>query len=241
MKKILIGLVVVVVSAAAYFVFSDVSKEQQTARGPSSRRLYSAIRTQMESLESSLGARVDLLVPGEVAAPSTWNFRGTLRDANAPKPFFGTIRSVCEVYLSPDCWELVTLSVDGLSVFSEEAMLPATRLSEIERSGPDEEAGRLESEKLDQEDVMPMETAFSVERPDETAQEKSPEKHWYTRTDNVNGRLGPGTEYEIAFKIPSDLPLTLTESTSDWGLYKYPASNGKDGKIWIWMPLVEQR
>jgi len=258
MKRLFAVLGVVLgMTALAVFVFSErFSENEETITGPSGADLYTAIHARMEPFETSQGANVDLLVPGEKVSDMTWNFRGGLKDQVSSKPFFGTIRSVCEDFSDAGCWELVTLSVDGMTVFSEDAVQPgsnpptALAAQEIE-AAPVSAPVTMETadaaarpQKPDQTEDASLRTASAeAGAPDIDASEAPPpaRKIWHTQSDNVNGRMGPGTEYDVAFKIPPRLDLALVETKEDWGLFRYPARDGKEGKIWIWMPLVEQQ
>ncbi len=61
---------------------------------------------------------------------------------------------------------------------------------------------------------------------------------WRTRADNVNGRVGPGINYNIAFNVPSSVNLGLVERQNGWGLFTYDATDGTKGEIWISLGLV---
>ncbi|AUG54557.1 hypothetical protein [Thalassospira marina] len=61
---------------------------------------------------------------------------------------------------------------------------------------------------------------------------------WRTTSDNVNARMGPGTDFEIAFAMPQSTPMQLLEQKNDWGHFAYSGPDGKTYRVWIYMNLV---
>ncbi|OKH87456.1 hypothetical protein [Thalassospira sp. TSL5-1] len=61
---------------------------------------------------------------------------------------------------------------------------------------------------------------------------------WRTTSDNVNARMGPGTDYEVAFAMPQSTPMQLLEQKDGWGHFSYVGPDGNTYRVWIYMNLV---
>ncbi|OSQ40486.1 hypothetical protein [Thalassospira mesophila] len=61
---------------------------------------------------------------------------------------------------------------------------------------------------------------------------------WRTTSNNVNARMGPGTDYEVAFAMPSTTAMSLLEQKNGWGRFSYQGPDGKTYRVWIYMSLV---
>lgn len=61
---------------------------------------------------------------------------------------------------------------------------------------------------------------------------------WRTTSGNVNARMGPGTDFEVAFAMPETTPLRLLEQKNGWGRFAYAGPDGKTYRVWIYMTLV---
>ena len=61
---------------------------------------------------------------------------------------------------------------------------------------------------------------------------------WRTTSGNVNARMGPGTDFEVAFAMPETTPLHLIEQKNGWGHFSYIGPDGKTYRVWIYMTLV---
>jgi hypothetical protein len=64
---------------------------------------------------------------------------------------------------------------------------------------------------------------------------------WHTTSNTVNARMGPGTDYEIAFQMPTSTPLKLMEEQNGWGRFSYSGQDGKSYSVWVAMSLVESK
>jgi hypothetical protein len=236
MKKLLVVLVfLAAVPAAAYVLMSgDAVQTKHEIAGPSNSDLYTAIQEALRTHESGVGERLALLVPGEKVDLTSWNFRATVNSGDLSKPAFGTIRNLCDAFAETRCWELVSLEIDGQEAFAEAAQETGPSLDQSARLQLQDATPNEQDTPLEKEGGTALQPASAPNLP------PTPET-WHTRTDNVNGRVGPGTDYDVAFKMPMVLELTLIETRDGWGRFAYPASDGTAGEIWIWMQLVEKR
>ena len=207
--------------------------------GPSNSQLYRAITLQMIDIAPQIGAKVSLLVPGNRTPDMkpAWNFRGALKGDSSTKPFYGLINATCDDFVNDQCWSIASLTIDGTLAYKrvEEDMESLTK------SSSDAENVILDNEDAtSQSSVQSSVMEESVEQPVAEVIVK-PEAIWHTKTNNVNGRLGPGTKFDIAFKIQKSVKLYLLEEKENWGLFGYKAKNGGDGQIWISLRLVEKQ
>jgi uncharacterized protein YgiM (DUF1202 family) len=228
-KILILGALIVALAASAYIVTASRNDQTYQSLQPSSRNLYNGILGRLKSYDESIGQRLSLLIPGEGTGDQEWNFRGAIHESNGTKPFYGTIRSTCHDFSSLDCWSLALLTIDGTPVFAESktpnATAPDTKLRPQIRTDADK------GETSETAQPMNMPGHLVADSPPAVAT-------WRTTTDSANARLGPGTQFDVAFQVPSTIPLTLVEKQGDWGLFSYRASDGTRGRIWIAMSLV---
>jgi hypothetical protein len=225
-------MLVIAVSAAVIFKNTiDGDEYVNTVPTPPASQIYDAIRELTTEQFSDYGLAIALLVPGASITENTWDFRGNARTSERDKPFFGTIRNICLEFGDIACWRLSLLNLDGVA-------LPLTSdasLDETINQAANIASGQ--SEPL-QSEIQPQ---AKPQKPQAKPETKPELQIWRTRTNNVNGRMGPGTEFKIAFKIPDSINLGLIEKRDGWGLFRYDAEGGKEGKIWVSMRLVLPR
>jgi|GEM_PF-6347198 uncharacterized protein YgiM (DUF1202 family) len=238
-KSLAVLLFVAALSSAAYvFMSRDAPRIANSIASPSNSVLYLAIQEALRAHESGIGERLSLLVPGEKVDLTSWNFRATTRNGDLSKPVFGTIRNLCDAFADANCWTLISLEIDGQPAFSGQTSQSAPVLDQVV-SSPARNALSQERDEPAATQSTSLQPAAASDAPvlSETA---TPAEKWRTRSENVNGRMGPGTEYDIAFKVPRGMALTLVETRSGWGRFEYPTSDGSGAQIWIWMQLVEK-
>jgi len=231
MKKIIIiTSVLVVVAASAVFFMRNTGSDDagKVVSSPPAHQIYESIRELTSAQLSNYGFGISLLVPGETIIENTWDFRGTARSTERDKPFFGSIKNTCVDFGNAACWRLVSLNLDGtaLSLTTDRAAGNTAALDG--KTSPEQSASS-------QQDHQQPRLQKSEEKPKPTPEPQI----WHTRTNNVNGRTGPGANFSVAFKIPTSIKLKFIEKRAGWGLFRYSAEGGKEGKIWVSMRLVE--
>lgn len=215
----------IIIISGAFFLNKNREPDEgvNAVPGPLAHQIYDAIRELTTTQLSDYGHAISLLVPGASIVENTWDFRGNARSAERDKPFFGSVENTCLEYGDITCWRLSSLTLDG-------SALPLVEVASSEDAS--ENGDKKPPEQL---------TSLQPEIQKQVADIKPEPQIWRTRTNNVNGRTGPGTNFGIAFKIPSSVDLGFLEERDGWGLFKYDAEGGKEGKIWISMRLVQPR
>ena len=240
MKKLIILILLVAICAISYIAISKRSDVIEIS-GPSNSQLYRAITMQMIDLAPQIGAKVSLLVPGNKTNDSepTWNFRGALKGENSTKPFYGLINAICDDFTNEQCWSLSSLTIDGTLAFKRKNLdtKEAQAANKLMDSSSSPNTALDTAETATDQPLVIEETRVQPV----TEEAVKPEEIWHTRTNNVNGRVGPGTDFDIAFKISTPVNLSLVEQKGNWGLFKYKAINGGEGQVWISIKLVKKQ
>lgn len=245
MKKLILVLLVLFLGAGGLYVhFSGPETAELAIVGPNSREISSATREHLEAFASNIGATITTLIIGEQSQTdeNAWNFRGALRVGSSTRTVFGSIQSICSSFQTSDCWQLSTLAIDGEFLALETTSVTETRdeanelssLTDIETS-----SGVVSSDA--EEFVIDKTIETGLENSNANSSEIVTKEIWFSKTDNVNGRTGPGTNFSVAFKIPADVPLTFLKTENKWGLFSYSAQGGGEGQIWVSLSLVERR
>lgn len=233
MKKFIAFLIILLSAGGLYYFFILPKAVVQVVDGPRSRDINSAARNHLNDYATNIDASISTLILGEQSQTqeNAWNFRGAIKSTTSTRTIFGSVQNICSDFEKLECWRLSSLSIDGETV-------PLNSGESMEMEASSEEA-------VTTTNVGETQSATPAQNDQETeaAQEDNspPPEIWHTRTDKVNGRTGPGTEFPIAFKVPADVPLTFIKQQDNWGQFSYLAQGGGTGKIWVSMNLVEQR
>ena len=128
------------------------------------------------------------------------------------------------------------------------------RAGDIARNEEDEQSEKLNTGKLPpvtknnanikkltaQPAASPKSLVVAPGKKKSTAPPDKPKiNRWRAKQNGVNGRTGPGTQFDLAFKIDKSLTLELKRRDGKWGLFSYPAINGETGEIWIYLSLMK--
>ena len=182
-----------------------------------------------------------MLITGAESSPGIWNFRGSLKGKDGEKPFFGTVRSTCDVYENLKCWRLHTLNINGMKL--DPYNVQDDKQSEKLNTGklPPVTKNNANIKKLTaQPAASPKSLVVAPAEKKSTAPPEKPKiNRWRAKQNGVNGRTGPGTQFDLAFKIDKSLTLELKRRDGKWGLFSYPAINGETGEIWIYLSLMK--
>lgn len=190
----------------------------------------------------------------------SWSLRGSFKRENRNIPIFASITHICDAKSDdPDCWRLGELSVDGRNIPTGTPMVSSI----TENTTPSGEAGKAKGddagkttqssksdlvprsahETTDTPSLVPPATTKNAAVPIETktaSAQGGDNTIWRTKSDKANARVAPSLDAEIAFTMPSDIPLTLIEERNSWGHFEYPAANKQRGSVWIHMDVVER-
>ncbi len=247
MKKLATIFLVLLLGAGGLFFYAAPTETpaEDIVSGPNGRDIGSAARTRLGAYAANIDAEIATLIVGETSQTETnaWNFRGALKIDVSTRTVFGTIQNIYDNFANPDCWQLATLAIDG--------EFQTLAIKDVETSAEDESrqvsttaATSVTTETVVQNtDTAAMDETITV--PDDlnsnsVVQAIAPEI-WFTKTNNVNGRTGPGTDFSVAFRIPTDVPLTFVEKQDKWGLFSYAAQGGGEGRIWVSLSLVQKQ
>lgn len=145
------------------------------------------------------------------ASQTAWNFTGVLKPENRSsfnKPVHGRVEKVCSDAGSRACWRLAELVVDG-----------------TQRELAHVASGNRTNPSLSSQQKTPSEL---------------PEKNiqWRIAKSRIDGRAGPGPEYETILRVPSDAALTLLTRANNWGWFNVRGKAGKSTQVWIPMASV---
>ncbi|MDV7339296.1 hypothetical protein RYZ26_06805 [Terasakiella sp. A23] len=261
-KKIIILSFLVVVSLGLIAGFllssgSDTDDTQSAYPKVSRKALYEGIAKNLDTLSEDDQLKISMLIPGNVVKENVWSFSGTFKGESADRPFFGQIRMTCQVVETHACWKLQELVIDGTpytlaieDTVQTEELLPEEKENQILETTENQESGAKQEIKAEieqtpnQEDTISKEIEQSVTKiklPPKAPAVKSEEISIYrTVSDNVNARMGPGSDHGIAFKMPSSVSLKLLKKDGKWGEFEYKGANDQTGKIWIALSLVKK-
>lgn len=234
---------------------------------PSPAALYTGMADQISPVFDLHGYKIAMLVPGDRTNGDSWVFRGTARSGNLSPAYYGQVDYTCgpKGGDTGNCWKLSQLVVDGRPLKLVGTVSDAGATGDVADT-PDETAA-LESREsqalgmnnaLDTEmpgdDVdQPVAPEAGADSADKTAQVTADTADadsangdvnskkadvWRTTSDNVNARMGPGTDYEVAFAMPQSTPMQLLEQKDNWGHFSYVGPDGKTYRVWIYMNLV---
>lgn len=262
---IALGLFFVLAVLIIFFAFSGPSQRSGTVQNAtfSHKVLYESISHKLQELGDQEQLKPTLLIPGAQMGKNTWSFNGNLSGQTSDRPFFGTIVAVCDNLKDLDCWQLGSLTVNGVPYqFTVENKRPMNTVARVDtakktdsQSLPDRgvKSSNEDTTQQKQEDTaakIEEKTEIKKESPSvsidlQTATLNKPQRIekpviWRTVTNNVNARMGPGSNYDIAFKMPQSVPLTLVKSENKWGQFEYTGANNQTGRIWIAMSLVKK-
>jgi len=197
------------------------------------KALYEGIAKNLEIISEDDQLGISMLIPGNKISDAVWTFSGTLQGDTADRPFYGDIQLTCPLAETPACWQLTSLVIDGN---------PYTLA--ISQSSASVDLLPEEQETLVIANAEPLETVIEETSEQTAAPTPSPEaitsKLYTTVSDNVNARMGPGSSFDVAFKMPTNVPLTLLEEQDTWGHFEYVGANNEVGQIWIALSLVKE-
>lgn len=194
-----------------------------------------------------------------------WYLRGQTLVSERRVPFFGTFKQICKAYENKYCWQLTELVVDDRTrrlVGGRAAGTAGLERNETEKVKEDRELtsdsghlshGPLQSvDKKSLDDLVKKGLDTTIEKrdaespkPAETPGTKKPfvdgRLVWRVTEPQVNARLGPGTEFEVAFTISPEVPLYLVRKKGAWGLFEYLGNKDTVGQVWLYLDLVAKK
>lgn len=263
-------LVVIVAAGWAYYQHRlELAKEQEGKFSPNPAEVYAGILEALQPTLQLHDYSLTMLVPGNRMSEFEWNFRGTLSKESVTPPFYGQVNYICGMVGGDYCWQLGELAVDGRQielisgtaggVSTDDAMetdqsgsvgdTGSTNAPELEDTSTPDTNGESSSDVLDKtssdsaadatDEVAVEEVAVASEEP--LSQPQEDVKIWHTTSSAVNARMGPGTDFDIAFKMPTSTPLKLMEQQNGWGRFSYSGQDGKVYSVWLAMSLVENK
>jgi hypothetical protein len=259
MKKVFfLGGILVLLAGGAYLWMNETNKSPHM--NPQS--IDNALVTDnglrlLNEFNYSLNQEVSFFVLGHPITAKSWAMRGTISGANGDRPFYGTVDLKCEKYDLEQCWGLSELFIDGKIIplpdtptktelakilaktppkKAREAMPTAPIIGLNERTVRRKRQATLKSEPASLEvSAKPPTKTVGVIKP------KKSTKIWSTISNSVNGRLGPGENFPIAFLVPRNVELKFLHKKDGWGAFEYEAEGNQVGKIWISLKFVKPK
>ncbi|RCK34070.1 hypothetical protein TH9_06665 [Thalassospira xiamenensis] len=267
MKKLIFILILLAIAGAGGWGYYqhrlELEKQQEGRFSPSPADIYAGIIEAVKPTLDVHGYGLTMLVPGNRLGEFEWDFRGTLGKENVSPPFYGRVTYVCEDNPQSYCWRLDELLINGRTIerisgdaqgLNERETAEGAAVETVEQVAAgfsaDDQVGASEISTDPQESETVSENANDTDVVAEVASVASENtvplpddevKIWHSTSDTVNARIGPGTDYKIAFQMPSATPLKLLEEQDGWGQFSYTGPNGKIYSVWIAMTLVESR
>lgn len=270
-KLIFFVVLLAIIGAAGWGYYQhrlELAKEQEGKFSPNPAEVYAGI---LEALQPTLQLHeysLTMLVPGNRMSEFEWNFRGTLAKESVTPPFYGQVNYTCGMAGGDYCWQLAELAVDGRQielisgtvggVSADETMDTdpngsgddaSSNAQEMDETIAPDANGESSSDVLEEtssdiaaeaaQDVVVEEVAAASEEP--LSQPQEDVKIWHSTSSSVNARMGPGTDFDIAFKMPTSTPLKLMEQKNGWGRFSYSGQDGKVYSVWLAMSLVENK
>ena len=233
-KILIVGVVGLgLLSSLAFLLIGN--KTQVVKQEPNSSHFHTAIPPRILDALGGREATITMIIPGQRVGDEQWRFTGSLKEGRFDKPFYGVIFARCLNYDEISCWRLTELTVNGKPV-----MLAEGQENNVAQEGDilisDENPSQS---KADTEAEPPVNGAVSVPVDvivpalDQGAAKVAAVTFWKTKSDNVNTRSGPGTNFPKGFVMPSYVKLTLVREEQGWGLFSYTAKGGGQGQVWI--------
>lgn len=216
------------------------------SRGQFKKAVRELLRQELEQREHG----IDLLVLGALSPDGAWPFRGSLTGGASNMPFFGSLITVCGAWADLRCWYLNRLVINGKAV---PLPLPAI---DTEASGPattlESNSGTAAATATGGKVSLAIPPRLTIDEPNERERERrqgkgeapaqeSQSRPWFTKSDQVNARSGPGTEHEKLYAMPSSVPLRLIEKRDGWGRFAFELNDDSEGNAWISLKLVGRR
>lgn len=221
MKKILIigSLLITIILIAGFFILIKSDSKQTIVTGQKEAE-WATRELLRKRAENSL----DTLVMGTSIEPGKWDFRGVSREGESGLLVYGVIRLTCKKPTKNiKCWKLETLN----------------------RNGRD---WRININIQDKSSESGLKPKKNTPKPEKPIAQKIPQSNapiiekWAVKGLSVNGRSGPGTDFNITAKINPKIDLQLIESKNGWGKFNIVTPSENTPKtVWIWMDLVSKK
>lgn len=249
MKKFHVILFLMLAIGGGGYVYVTIpSSRDDTPPHPSKNEFFRAASELLRKELIPKGYSIDVLVAGHFKKEGTWSFRGSLKKNIGNIPFYGALRTTCDDLEDLSCWRLNLLVINGKES-------PLTDTAESSEAARQDENPASKQEAQETGSAASMETPslksnHAADQRQRTIEGSSPASQpeggsdpplWFTATDRVNARSGPGTQYERLYLMPSTVPLRLIEIRDGWGRFSFQKENDSVGTVWIWMNLVSQR
>ncbi len=257
MKKLFVIVLLVALVAGGGYAYRTLAPPPEEAvpvpsRGQFKKAVTGLLRQELERR----GLGIDLLVLGARLPDDTWPFRGSLTGGANNVPFFGSLITVCGAWAELRCWYLSRLVVNGKDLplpppaaDAGEGGGPATTLESNSKTATGGKVSSAipppltvdEPDKRKQGRRQGKGEAGKAEAPPQAPAPESQSRPWFTKSDQVNARSGPGTEYEKLYAMPSSVPLRLIEKRDGWGRFAFELNDDSEGNAWISLKLVGRR
>lgn len=236
------------VGGGGYLYLTIAPSRDDTPAYPSRNEFFRAASELLGKELNPKGYSIDILVTGHFTNEGTWSFRGSLKKNTRNLPFFGALRTTCEDWEDLSCWRLSSLAING----KESPLTDAAESTEVARQdeNPASQQEAQETGSAASIEIPPLKSNDVADQTQETIEGsrqatppggESDSPPWFTTTDRVNARSGPGTQYERLYPMPSTVPLRLIEERDGWGRFTFQNANDSVSTVWIWMNLVRQR
>ncbi len=258
MKKLFVIVLLVALVAGGGYAYRTLAPPSEEAVASPSRGQFKKAVTGLlaEELEQR-GHGIDLLVLGALSADGAWRFRGSLTADVNNVPFFGSLITVCGAWANLRCWHLNRLVINGKDVPLPPPAAdagagggPATTLESNSGTAADTAMGgkaslalppRLAVDEPEQGRRQGNGEAGKAAAPPQAPARESQSRPWFTKSDQVNARGGPGTEYEKLYAMPSSVPMRLMEKRDGWGRFAFELNDDSEGNAWISLKFVGRR
>ncbi|MCH7864615.1 MAG: hypothetical protein IIC56_05305 [Proteobacteria bacterium] len=267
MKKLFVIVLLVALVAGGGYAYRTLAPPSEEAVPVPSRGQFKKAVTGLlaEELEQR-GHGIDILVLGALSADGGRQFRGSLTADVNNVPFFGSLIAVCGAWEDLRCWHLNRLVINGKDV-----PLPPPAADAGVGGGPattlESNSGTAVDTAIGGKVSLSIPPKLSGDKPDEREQgrrqgkgeagkaaappqapalpqapaQESQSRPWFTKSDQVNARGGPGTEYKKLYAMPSSVPMRLMEKRDGWGRFAFELNDDSEGNAWISLKLVGRR
>ncbi len=257
MKKLfVIVLLVALVAGGGYAYRTLAPPPEEAGASPSRIQFKKAVTGLLAEELQQRGHGIDLLVLGALSPDGAWRFRGSLTGDVNNVPFFGSLITVCGAWAELRCWYLSRLVVNGkdlpLPPPAADAGAGGGPATTLESNSETATGGKVSSaipppltvdepDKRKQGRRQGKGEAGKAEAPPQAPTPESSSRPWFTKSDQVNARSGPGTEYEKLYAMPSSVALRLIEKRDGWGRFAFELNDNSEGNAWISLKLVGRR
>lgn len=252
MKKLFVIVLLAALFAGGGYAYQTLTPSSEEAvASPSRGQFKKAVSGLLRQELEQKGHGIDLLVLGALSPDGAWPFRGSLTGGANNVPFFGSLITVCGAWADLRCWYLNRLVINGkdvpLPLPAADAGVgggPATTLASNSGTAAATATGGKVSlailPRLTIDEPNERERGRRQGKGEAPAQE-SQSRPWFTKSDQVNARSGPGTEHEKLYAMPSSVPMRLIEKRDGWGRFAFELNDDTEGNAWISLKLVGRR